>query len=121
MLEVILSNFRCHRKQSFRFSPGLNLIDGTSGNGKSTILEAIHYCLIGKTRNVCTRGEKKCSVTLMWNGLTIQRTKLPSRLTVQPLGLEDDAAQAYIYQLIGGEDFELTSYMLQKGTSQFFT
>ena len=121
MLEVILSNFRCHRKQSFRFSPGLNLIDGTSGNGKSTILEAIHYCLIGKTRNVCTRGEKKCSVTLIWNGLTIQRTKLPSRLTVQPLGLEDDAAQAYIYQLIGGEDFELTSYMLQKGTSQFFT
>jgi DNA repair exonuclease SbcCD ATPase subunit len=121
MLEVILVNFRCHRNQSYRFSPGLNLIDGTSGNGKSTILEAIHFCLIGKARNVCTRGEKKCSVTLLWNGFTIQRTRGPSRLTIQPLGLEDDAAQEYLYQLIGGQNFELTSYMIQKGTSQFFT
>jgi len=114
MLEVILVNFRCHRNQTYRFSPGLNLIDGTSGNGKSTILEAIHFCLIGKARNVCTRGEKKCSVTLLWNGFTIQRTRGPSRLTIQPLGLEDDAAQEYLYQLIGGQNFELTSYMIQK-------
>jgi chromosome segregation ATPase len=35
--------------------------------------------------------------------------------------LEDDVAQQYIYRLIGGEHFELTSYMLQKGTTQFFT
>lgn len=120
-MEIHLQNFRCHRDKTFVFHSGLNLIDGTSGQGKSTILEAIHYVLIGKNRNICTRGEKKCSVTLRWNDLVIQRTKLPSRLTIHPLGLEDDAAQQYIYKIIGGEDFELTSYMLQKGTSQFFT
>lgn len=121
MLTVKLFNFRCHREKTFTFSNGLNLIDGSSGQGKTTILEAIHFCLIGKHRNVVSRGEKKCSVTLEFNGMTIQRTKSPNRLTIQPNGLEDDAAQAYIHQLIGGEDFELTSYMLQKGTSQFFT
>jgi DNA repair exonuclease SbcCD ATPase subunit len=121
MFTVKLVNFRCHREKSFEFATGLNLIDGSSGKGKTTILEAIHFCLIGKHRNVVTRGEKKCSVTLSFNGITIQRTKSPNRLTIQPIGLEDDAAQEYIFQLIGGEDFELTSYMLQKGTSQFFT
>lgn len=121
MFTVKLVNFRCHREKTFEFATGLNLIDGSSGKGKTTILEAIHFCLIGKHRNVVTRGEKKCSVTLSFNGITIQRTKSPNRLTIQPIGLEDDAAQEYIFQLIGGEDFELTSYMLQKGTSQFFT
>jgi DNA repair exonuclease SbcCD ATPase subunit len=56
--------------------------------------------------------------------LTITRTKLPSRVTVSLPNLtllEDDAAQYYIHRLIGGEHFELTSYMLQKGTTQFFT
>lgn len=120
-MEIRLQNFRCHRDRTFTFHRGLNLIDGSSGVGKSTILEAIHYLLVGKTRNVCTRGEKKCAVTMRWNDLVIQRTKMPTRLTIQPLGLEDDAAQAHLFSLIGGEEFELTSYMLQKGTSQFFT
>lgn len=120
-MEIRLQNFRCHRDRTFVFHRGLNLIDGSSGVGKSTILEAIHYLLVGKTRNVCTRGEKKCAVTMRWNDLVIQRTKMPTRLTIQPLGLEDDAAQAHLFSLIGGEEFELTSYMLQKGTSQFFT
>jgi DNA repair exonuclease SbcCD ATPase subunit len=123
-MNVQLSNFRCHRKQTFTFSPGLNLIEGKSGMGKTTILDAISWCLLGKIRNVVTRGEKKCSVTLHLDGLQITRTKLPGRLLILfPDGrqLEDDAAQHHIYSLIGGEHFELTSYMLQKGTEQFFT
>jgi len=151
-MNIQLSNFRCHRDAQFSFSPGLNLIEGQSGRGKTTILDALSWCLLGKQRNVVTRGEKKCSVTLRLTsgphaGTSITRTKLPSRVVVttkeatlgatreatligsrqETLGsslcssLEDDAAQQYIYRLIGGEHFELTSYMLQKGTSQFFT
>lgn len=127
-MNVTLSNFRCHRHQTFTFASGLNLIEGKSGQGKTTILDAISWCLLGKQRNVLTRGEKKCSVvvnlTTSEGLLTLTRTKLPSRLVVSlPDGrmLEDDAAQEYIFTLIGGENFELTSYMLQKGTTQFFT
>ena len=127
-MNVTLTNFRCHRHQTFTFASGLNLIEGKSGQGKTTILDAISWCLLGKQRNVLTRGEKKCSVVLNLTTpeglLSLTRTKLPSRLTVSlPDGrmLEDDAAQEYVYQLIGGENFELTSYMLQKGTTQFFT
>lgn len=127
-MNVTLSNFRCHRHQTFTFASGLNLIEGKSGQGKTTILDAISWCLLGKQRNVLTRGEKKCSVVVNLNTpqglLTLTRTKLPSRLVVSlPDGrmLEDDAAQEYIFTLIGGENFELTSYMLQKGTTQFFT
>lgn len=123
-MNVHLSNFRCHRNQTFTFSPGLNLIEGKSGQGKTTILDAISWCLLGKQRNVLTRGEKKCSVVLNIDGYQITRTKTPSRLLIAfPSGetLEDDAAQHYVHRLIGGEHFELTSYMLQKGTTQFFT
>jgi DNA repair exonuclease SbcCD ATPase subunit len=134
-MNIQLTNFRCHRDAQFSFSPGLNLIEGQSGRGKTTILDALSWCLLGKQRNVVTRGEKKCSVTLRLTsgphaGTSITRTKLPSRVVVTTKEatledanrfLEDDAAQEYIYQLIGGEHFELTSYMLQKGTSQFFT
>ena len=123
-MNIHLSNFRCHRSQTFTFSSGLNLIEGKSGQGKTTILDAISWCLLGKQRNVLTRGEKKCSATLNIDGYSITRTKLPSRVTLSiPTGetLEDDVAQQYIYRIIGGEHFELTSYMLQKATSQFFT
>ena len=127
-MNVTLSNFRCHRHQTFTFASGLNLIEGRSGQGKTTILDAVSWCLLGKQRNVLTRGEKKCSVTLDLatpaGALSITRTKLPSRLVVSLPDqhmLEDDAAQQYVYQLIGGENFELTSYMLQKGTALFFT
>ncbi len=127
-MNVTLTNFRCHRHQTFTFASGLNLIEGKSGQGKTTILDAISWCLLGKQRNVLTRGEKKCSVMLNLSTpqglLSLTRTKLPSRLVISlPDGrmLEDDAAQEYVYQLIGGENFELTSYMLQKGTTQFFT
>lgn len=40
-LEVI--NFRCFRKTRFGFDPGLNLVTGPNGSGKTSLLEAIAY------------------------------------------------------------------------------
>ncbi len=38
-----LSNFRLHKNTNIEFSEGLNYIVGGNGQGKTTILEAIHY------------------------------------------------------------------------------
>jgi DNA repair exonuclease SbcCD ATPase subunit len=121
-MELRLLNFRCYRDKTFVFPKGVLLIDGPSGKGKTTILTAIKYALFGKVTQISTYGEKKTSVTLLYNGIKVVRTNVPSRLLVSygDKMVEDDAAQEYIYQLFGRQ-FELTSYMVQKGAIQFFT
>lgn len=121
-MELRLVNFRCYREKTFVFPKGVLLIDGPSGKGKTTILNAIKYALFGKVTQISTYGEKKTSVTLIYNEIKIVRTNVPSRLllTYSDKTMEDDAAQEYIYQLFGRQ-FELTSYMVQKGAIQFFT
>ena len=47
-MKLILKNFRCYESQVFDFhDKGLILISGQSGLGKSTILNAIQFCLFG--------------------------------------------------------------------------
>lgn len=43
------SNFRLLEESSFEFRGGLNVIEGPNATGKTTILEAIGYCLRGKS------------------------------------------------------------------------
>ena len=122
-MELRLSNFRCYRDKTFYFPRGVLLIDGPSGRGKTTILTAIKYALFGKVQQITTYGEKKTSVELSVGDVHIHRTNVPSRLLVTINGekiLEDDAAQEYLYTIYGRQ-FELTSYMVQKGSIQFFT
>jgi len=47
MLQTLtLRHFRCFQKQTFNFSPGLNILFGSNGSGKSSVLEAIFFsCL----------------------------------------------------------------------------
>lgn len=121
-MELRLTNFRCYRSKTFVFPRGVLLIDGASGKGKTTILTAIKYVLFGKVTQISTYGEKKTTVELLYNDMIIVRTNSPSRLlvTFQGKTLEDDAAQEHLYKIFGRQ-FELTSYMVQKGAIQFFT
>lgn len=121
-MELYLSNFRCYTDKKFIFPQGVLLIDGPSGKGKTTILTAIKYALFGKVMQISTYGEKKTSVELIYKDNHIVRTNVPSRLLVTYKGktLEDDAAQEHLYKIFG-KQFELTSYMVQKGAVQFFT
>jgi exonuclease SbcC len=45
--KVILTNYRVHEYWEGEFAPGVNLLLGANGKGKSSILEAIGYCLFG--------------------------------------------------------------------------
>ena len=47
--EIKLENFRSYEFLEMPIKKGLNLIYGSNGSGKSTIIESIYYALSGKT------------------------------------------------------------------------
>ncbi|MDX8411458.1 MAG: DNA replication and repair protein RecF [Mariprofundaceae bacterium] len=47
--EIYVESLRCHQKGMWRFSPGMNLITGANGCGKTTILEAISLMAHGRS------------------------------------------------------------------------
>jgi DNA replication and repair protein RecF len=47
--QIILHNFRAHENHTVEFSPGINIIHGPNGIGKTNILEAIHYLCLTKS------------------------------------------------------------------------
>ncbi|WP_224982149.1 AAA family ATPase [Geomonas agri] len=47
IVSVHLKNIKSHREKELVFSPGINVLSGANGSGKSTIFEAIGYALFG--------------------------------------------------------------------------
>lgn len=47
ILSIQLKNIKSHRETELRFAPGINVLSGPNGVGKSTIFEAIGYALFG--------------------------------------------------------------------------
>ena len=47
ILSIHLKNIKSHRDTELQFSPGINVLSGPNGVGKSTIFEAIGYALFG--------------------------------------------------------------------------
>lgn len=47
-----LQDFRNYRDEKIQFSPGINLLAGDNGQGKTNILEGIYYLLTGKSYRV---------------------------------------------------------------------
>src|ERR1700677_713562 len=102
--QVELENFRSYRgphKFEIPVDPGLYLITGKNeveprlgpnGVGKSTLLDAIYWCLYGKTTrglkagDVIAWGQTQCSVTVYLTvsdkAIKITRTQSPNSLTL---------------------------------------
>ena len=120
-MKLILKNFRCYESQVFDFhDKGLILISGQSGLGKSTILNAIQFCLFGIGKKIQSFGKTSSSVQLEFDNLKIIRTKIPNRLLVETNGeeYEDDAGQSIIDKYFG-KAFNSISYIQQNALNSF--
>jgi DNA replication and repair protein RecF len=59
---VSLTHFRNYESQEIAFCPGLNLLSGPNGHGKTNLLEAIHYACLAHSQR--TRKDKEL---IEWN------------------------------------------------------
>ncbi|WP_026842015.1 AAA family ATPase [Citrifermentans bremense] len=74
IISVQLKNIKSHRDKEITFSPGINVLSGANGSGKSTIFEAIGYALFGvsaqdfvsKADRFLTIGARKGEISLVF-------------------------------------------------------
>lgn len=120
-MKITLTGFRCYRNTTtFEFQDdGIILISGPSGVGKSTILMAINFALYNHGTKLCSYGETKCKVQLIYKNIKIERTNKPNRLVVNDV-YEDAVAQSMINDLFG-KNFDVTGYIPQNTTESFLS
>lgn len=110
-----LKNFRCHHQLSTAFDEGVILVDGQSGAGKSSMFDAILWCLYGakrsgnvKAMSVAPHGSgAKTVVTMTIDDIVVERQTKPNKVTVilsDSTMLEGDVAQAFINKRYGDKD-----------------
>lgn len=117
MIKLILKNFKCYENKTFEFDNGFVLIEGQSGTGKTSILQAIIFALFGKGKNIKMNGKTSCSVELEFEDLVIFRSKNPNKLLVNSV-LENDEAQNIINKKFG-DTFDVISYISQTSLNSF--
>lgn len=121
-MRLILTRFRKYEYREFEFQDtGIVLLQGNSGAGKSTILNAILFVLYGKVRKPAHYGCDSCMVELYVNNentnLYIQRKHKPNVLHVKYNDKEydDECAQSVINSIYNNYDrFLVSSYIRQK-------
>ena len=68
--KIEFKNYRIFDSKSISLSPGLNIITGRTGSGKTTIIEAIGFALYGETfwganlSDIIRYGNKLCNLKL---------------------------------------------------------
>ena len=50
--ELKLKNFRNYSELTLHPHPGVNLFSGRNGSGKTNLLEAVHYCALGRSHRI---------------------------------------------------------------------
>lgn len=129
MVKISIKRFKFYQEsefQTFTFnSDQITLLEGTSNSGKSTILEALYWCLYGSNKKVCPKGMsttvKNPTIVkvVLDNGIEITRIKPPDTLEVTGFNKEGDilteeGAQYWIEENFGTKFcFLATSYMRQ--------
>lgn len=129
MVKISIKRFKFYSDaefSTFTFNEDeITLLKGTSNSGKSTILEALYWCLYGSNKKVAPKGYtttvKNPTIVKIKlpNGTEITRTKPPDTLEVIGFNKEgniltDEAAQYWIEENFGTKScFLATSYMRQ--------
>ena len=124
-MRITLKNFKCWENNTFDFNKqGIILLSGQSGKGKSSLLDAIYFCLYGNLKSVTTIGKVGCEVKIDYENETYIRTKRPNCLKVnyydgeKNVIIEDDIAQEYLLNKFG-KHFLHTSYIRQSNQNTF--
>lgn len=137
-MRIEIKRFKKFDNAIFDFSEGkLNLLSGTSGVGKSTIFEAIRYCLYSNVSHFYPMGyERKepTEVRIVMRDFSITRSYPPKKLKIEIGGgrgsggdflnpsttsststsIEDEEAQKVINSIFGDSTlFSITSYISQ--------
>jgi len=120
-MEIEMSNFKCFTSYNIILQAGkLILLKGNSGVGKTTIFDAITWCLYGKNKNV----GNNTSVTITTTIITINRKRLPKNLIVKYNTKQylDKSAQEIINEVFGSfRLWNVTSYLPQAERNIFFS
>lgn len=117
-MRLIINNFRCIKDLDLIFGDGITSISGESGQGKSTIFEAINFALYDG-RNYSPIDDKDCkvSVTVITDKIKITRQKRPNAVFVQYKDKEyhdKDSTSAIIAEVFGdSEMWEIFNYISQ--------
>ncbi len=109
ILSIHLKNIKSHRDTNLTFSPGINVLSGPNGVGKSTIFEAIGYALfgvdaqsfVGNVERFITIGAKRGEITVIFQ-LTDGEQYRASRTVATP-------SKWLLARQIGGE-FEVEEH-----------
>ncbi|MCP3177449.1 SMC family ATPase [Desulfuromonas sp. KJ2020] len=84
ILSIHLKNIKSHRDTELTFSPGINVLSGPNGVGKSTIFEAIGYALfgvdaqsfVGNIDRFVTIGAKRGEIAVVFQGVGDERYRV---------------------------------------------
>lgn len=138
--KVSAQNFISWKKLEFNLTSGVTLIDGwneddqtSEGSGKSSILNAISWCLFGKlpkdlnVDDVIKYGEESCKVQLDFSdGISVVRTRKPNDLYIvnrgkTMKGKDSRETQVMIQEYLGlsFESFCQSSYFPQNYAKKF--
>ena len=126
MIKLEINNFKCWKRLSLEIPENsITLIKGNSGIGKTTIFQAISWCLYGKIKNINPIDKKSISKTyviLFLKKYIIKRTKNPNILTIEYNNklFEDKTAQYFINNLFGEYEIWLTSCYINQNSKNLF-
>ena len=91
-----LRNFRNYEEIEIQPHPGVNILFGQNGSGKTNLLEAIHYCALGRShrtsqdKEVVLKGADMAAVG-------VQLQKVSSRMDVQVKLTPNDVRKKSVY------------------------
>lgn len=82
ILSLKLRNFRNYRELEIHPHPGINILFGQNGSGKTNLLEAIHYCALGRSHRTPLDKEVVCKGT-DFAAIGVQLQKSGVRMDIQ--------------------------------------